>query len=245
MTFPVYAQLGGLEIHPHWIFEILAWVVGLSWYLRHRSDDVVDRPTRWRLIAAGAAGGLIGSRILALLEDPIHLAQQTDAARLLAGKTIVGGLIGGWIAVEWLKRRLGVTLATGDALSLPLALGIATGRIGCFLSGLDDSDYGTATTLPWGIDFGDGVLRHPTQLYEIAFLLALALVLTRVHRGSAWNGDRFRLFMLAYMSFRFAVDFAKPATRLGGLSVVQWACLAVVAYYAPSLPRVAAEVRNG
>ena len=60
-------------------------------------------------------------------------------------------------------------MATGDLLALPLVLGIAIGRIGCFLSGLEDQSYGVATALPWGVDFGDGVARHPTQLYEYRF----------------------------------------------------------------------------
>ena len=88
----------------------------------------------------------------------------------------VGGLIGGLIAVEWTKRWLRVTIPTGDLLVVPLVAGIAIGRIGCFLTGLADRTYGLATGLPWGVDFGDGVLRHPTQIYEIVFLTGLAAV---------------------------------------------------------------------
>ena len=56
----------------------------------------------------------------------------------------------------------------------PLLLGMALGRVGCHLAGLTDGTYGTATTLPWALDLGDGVARHPTNLYEIGFLLLLA-----------------------------------------------------------------------
>ena len=58
-------------------------------------------------------------------------------------------------------------------------------------------------------------------------------------------GDRFKLFMVVYLGFRFLVDFIKPAVRLGGLSAIQWVCLAVVAYYAPHVPRLVTEVRRG
>ena len=135
--------------------------------------------------------------------------------------------------------------ATGDLLVTPLVLGIAVGRIGCFLSGLADRTYGVATALPWGVDFGDGVARHPTQLYEIAFFAGLAVVLAVLSLRFARVGDRFKGFMIGYLAFRFAIDFIKPAVRIGGLSTIQWAALAVIAYYAPHVPRLLAEVRRG
>jgi hypothetical protein len=91
----------------------------------------------------------------------------------MGGKTIVGALIFGLISVELIKRYIGLRQSTGDLYAIPLALGIAIGRIGCFLTGLSDNTYGTPTNLPWAINFGDGIPRHPTQLYEIIFLIAL------------------------------------------------------------------------
>jgi phosphatidylglycerol:prolipoprotein diacylglycerol transferase len=247
-NFPVYIRLGALTLHPHWVFETLGYSVAFYWLRRdrRRRGDVVDGRIRWWVIGAAAIGGLVGSRLLSLLEDPVQpTTHWTDLTFVLGGKTIVGGLTGGLIAVEWIKRRLGVVLATGDLMVLPLTVGIAIGRIGCFLSGLDDRTYGTETHLPWGVNFGDGVARHPTQLYEIAFLVGLAVLIVAAAGRISVLGDRFKLFMLSYMAFRFAVDFLKPASRVGGLSVIQWACLATIAYYAPHVPRLVAEVRHG
>jgi prolipoprotein diacylglyceryltransferase len=113
-----------------------------------------------------------------LLEDP-QLTRHSlhNPAYLIGGKTIVGALAGGLISVELIKRYIGLHQSTGDLYAIPLALGIAIGRIGCFLTGLSDNTCGTPTTLPWAINFGDGIPRHPTQLYEIAFLLALIPIL--------------------------------------------------------------------
>jgi phosphatidylglycerol:prolipoprotein diacylglycerol transferase len=248
VTFPAYLHLGSLALHPHWIFESLAYTTGFYLYrrLRRQSGDVIDsRDRRWVTLAA-IVGGFAGSRILSAFEDPLFLADHRFEPRLLlGGKTIVGGLIGGLIAVESIKRLRGIRVATGDLLALPLVVGTAIGRIGCFLSGLEDQSYGTATALPWGVDFGDGIARHPTQLYEILVLAVLGAVLIVRTSTDTTVGDRFKLFMVVYLGFRLMVEFIKPVVRLGGLSAIQWVCLALVAYYAPHVPRLVAEVRHG
>src|SRR5205085_9041870 len=99
------------------------------------------------------------------------------------------------------------------------------GRVGCFLTGLPDHTYGVHTSLPWAVDFGDGP-RHPTQLYEIAFLLLLGFVLALRARRPFASGELFRLFMLGYLSFRFLVEFIKPRHTVPylGVSAIQIAC---------------------
>lgn len=248
MSFPVDLRIGSVSVHAHPVFEALAYAVGLLCYLRERRrlGDVVASKSRLWVLVAAVLGGVVGSRLLYLVEDPSELARHwNDRAFLFGGKSIVGGLLGGLIAVEWAKARLGVGVATGDLLALPLALGIAIGRVGCFLTGLADRTYGLETRLPWAVDFGDGVPRHPTQLYEGAFLAALAVLLASRGPRLAIAGDRFKLFMFAYMAFRLLVDFIKPAVRMGGLSVIQWACVAALVYYARHVPRLASEVRHG
>jgi phosphatidylglycerol---prolipoprotein diacylglyceryl transferase len=247
MSFPAYFRLGSFVLHPHWILESLAYTAGFYLYrrLRRRRGDVIGaRERRW-VIAAAIIGGFAGSRILSAFEDPIFLAAHwTEPHLLLGGKTIVGGLVGGLIAVESIKRLRGIHVATGDLLALPLVLGIAIGRIGCFLSGVEDESYGIATRLPWGVDFGDGIVRHPTQLYEVVLLAGLGALLLLVARTTTTVGDRFKLFMVGYLGLRLLIDFIKPAVRVGGLSTIQWVCLAALAYYVPHVPRLVAEVRR-
>ena len=248
MTFPAYLHLGSLVVHPHWIFESLAYTAGFYLYrhLRRQHGDVIDSRERWWVIGAAMIGGVAGSRILSAFENPVFVAHYWIRPQLLlGGKTIVGGLVGGLIAVESVKRLRGIRVATGDLLALPLVLGIAIGRIGCFLSGLEDESYGIATGLPWGVDFGDGLTRHPTQLYEVIVLAGLGAMLMARARETTIAGDRFKLFMVVYLGFRLLVEFIKPVVRLGGLSSIQWVCLATVAYYAPHVPRLVSEGRRG
>lgn len=224
MSFPLYLEIGAFRIHPHLLFELLAYFVAFRLYLRDRRirGDFLDDANRWWVIAAAAAGAAGGARLVALLECPAELLQGEVQLERLAGKTIVGAIAGGWLAVEAAKRALGIRRRTGDALAIPLAVGIGIGRIGCFLTGLEDHTIGVATRLPWGIDFGDGVRRHPMPLYEVLFLAALVLLLARARRRLASEGDLFRGFVAGYFAFRLAADFWKPAAcRTLGLSSIQ------------------------
>jgi len=195
------------------------------------------------VIAAAVAGAAFGSKLLFWLEDPALTAQNLrNPAYLMGGKTIVGALIFGLITVELIKRYIGLRQSTGDLYAIPLALGIAIGRIGCFLTGLADNTYGIPTTLPWAVNFGDGIPRHPTQLYEIIFLLALVPFLYKIVALTPSRrflpGDAFKFFMVAYLTFRLLCDFIKPYPRIFlGLGGIQWACLLTLLYYSRDIAR--------
>jgi phosphatidylglycerol:prolipoprotein diacylglycerol transferase len=246
VQFPVYIPLGPWSLHPHVVLETLAYFVGFRAYLarrRRQGDHLADAP-RWSIVTAAAVGAVLGSRVLFWLEDPAAtMAALHNLHALVAGKTLVGGLMGGWIAVEITKRALHITQPTGDLFAVPLAAGIAVGRIGCFLTGLSDGTYGTPTTLPWGIDLGDGIPRHPTALYEAFFMAGLAAVLERFERVGR-RGDAFKVFMASYLAFRLMVDTIKPGVRLAfGLTAIQWACVGGLAYYCWWLSRSARASR--
>ncbi len=221
-----------LHLHPlpalHPLFETLGYVLGFATYKRRRrsAGDVLSQQQRWSIIAAATVGALLGSRLLGLLEQAprIHITW-TQALLPGGGKTIVGGLLGGWLVVEFTKKIQNIRTRTGDLFALPLCIGVAVGRIGCFLAGLADDTFGKPTTLPWAVDFGDGIPRHPTQLYEIVFLTTLAGLLHWQSRRSHTNGSTFRLFMAAYLTWRLLIDFLKPQPTVLGMNLIQWGCL--------------------
>lgn len=247
MTFPVVFHPFGVALPAHFVFESLGYLLGfrLFLFLRRRSqhDSLPFEQTAWILVGA-VFGALAGSKVLAWLEHPQHYwSIHGDRQALFAGKTIVGGLLGGWAGVEIAKKILGVRSRTGDLYALPLLLGIAVGRIGCFLTGLPDQTYGIATSLPWGVNFGDGIRRHPTQLYESLFAIVIGLMLLAVRNRPLAAGTRFRLFLAAYLLFRFAVEWIKPSPKgYAGLSAIQIASL--VGVFVCLLQLVAARSRE-
>ncbi|MDJ0704377.1 MAG: prolipoprotein diacylglyceryl transferase [Leptolyngbyaceae cyanobacterium MO_188.B28] len=228
MQFPVYIELGAWKIHPHFLFESIGYAVAFRLLLWNVRSDTIVRSQRSLVIIGGLVGALLGAKGLVALEHLDLLWQNKHhwLLLILQGKTIVGALLGGWVGVELTKARIGVTQSTGDAFVYPLLAGTAIGRIGCFLTGLSDRTVGVATHLPWGVDFGDGVLRHPAQLYEIGFLAVLALLIWRRRQSAYRSGELFQIYLASYLGFRFLIDFLKPAFHpIPGLSAIQLACL--------------------
>jgi prolipoprotein diacylglyceryltransferase len=219
--------------HPVWhpLLETLAYAAAFAVFRRAkaREGDILDEPRRWTVIAAAAVGALIGSRLLGLAEQWPTVAEAWRTGRFWAlmlspgGKTIIGGLLGGWLAVEVAKKLGGIKRRTGDLFALPLCVGIGVGRIGCFVAGLADDTYGKPTTLPWAVDFGDGIGRQPVQVYEILFLILLGFVVST--KAKLPVGARFRLFMGSYLTWRIAIDFLKPQPLIEGMNLIQWSCL--------------------
>src|SRR3954447_3401481 len=236
MSFPVEFNLAGHRLPAHAVLELAAYVVGVQFYfyLRRRTKlgagAALPVDANLWLIVGCVMGAMVGSKILAWVESPWeYWSHRNTPLVLLGGKTIVGGLLGGWIGVELVKKKLGITRATGDLFVFPLVMGIAIGRVGCFLTGLPDHTYGVHSALPWGVDFGDGP-RHPTQLYEIGFVLLLGIALFFRARRAFPSGLLFRLFLCEYLIFRFAIEFIKPRYKpFLGLSAIQISCVIGVA----------------
>jgi phosphatidylglycerol---prolipoprotein diacylglyceryl transferase len=240
VEFPVYIGFGTWKIHPHLVFESLAYAVAFRLMLRNARTDSIAFSQRSSVVVGGLVGALVGAKGLVLLQHIDLLGQDWRQFILLflQGKTVVGAMLGGLVGVELTKKWIGLKQSTGDVFVYPLMVGTAIGRMGCFLTGLSDRTYGTPTGLPWGVDFGDGIARHPTQLYEIVFLVGLMVALRVLARPSWEAGDRFKVYMMAYLMFRFLIDFIKPDFHwFLGVTAIQMACLLGLVYYSQNLPR--------
>jgi prolipoprotein diacylglyceryltransferase len=149
------------------------------------------------------------------------------------GKSVAGGLAGAVLAAELFKHYHGIRTSTGLYFVPGLLVLIAIGRLGCFFSGIEDFTYGTPTDLPWGVDFGDGVARHPVQLYEaLSMVLFLGYLLSDYpHRPKAWQRQGFYAFVLFYAAQRFVWEFLKPYPAVAlRLNLFQWLCLVLAIY---------------
>ncbi|MEZ4371379.1 MAG: prolipoprotein diacylglyceryl transferase [Polyangiaceae bacterium] len=158
-------------------------------------------------------GAIIGSTFFAKLPYAVSDWQSLldGSAWLKDGRTITWGLAGGYLGVEVAKLVAGVRHKTGDAFAAPVAASIAIGRLGCFHAGCC---FGRATDLPWAVRFGDGVPRHPTQLYEFAFHATAAVLLLLAARRGLFRTQLIKLYLMAYMLWRIATELLRPEPRV-------------------------------
>ena len=207
-------------IPPHLAFDVLAVAVGLGLVWRQRRGPRSPLP----VTVMALVGATMGARLLGLLIDPA----ETWSLRFQPGgwmqqKTVVGGILGGWLAVEGTKWRLGIRHSTADRYVWPLLVAMGVGRLGCFFSGVTDRTHGTPSALPWAMDLGDGLLRHPLALYELLVLAVLGGLLRHPRLTAAL---RWRAFVFGYMGWRFlSAPLAPPTPVWGPLTTLQVAAL--------------------
>lgn len=224
---PVLFTLLGREVSSYSFFVGLGLIAAIVLYRVNTRGKTVGNNALYIALAA-AAGGILGAKIPIWVANFGRIFIDGHWELFWSGRTIVGGIIGGALSVYLVKRKLGITQRLGNFLVPSLLLGIFFGRIGCFLAGCC---YGTVTPGGWGVDFGDGLLRYPTQLFEAAVVLAL-FVYAQTMLEKYEPGELFRRFMIVYFGWRFLVEFIRVSPEAAwGLSYYQFASLAVVMHY--------------
>lgn len=224
----------------HSAFEAAALMIGARYYLALRGAQGQPgalAPRGFAVLAGCLLGAALGNKLVFWIEMPHLWASQGGVLGFfLGGQSVVGGLLGGLIGVEIGKKLGGETRSTGDLFVFPILLGLIIGRIGCFLAGLNDGTFGVATALPWGIDFGDGIPRHPTQLYDIVFAASYWLILRKIAPHTRIvPGLLFKIMFSSYFMWRLLIDGLKPVPYeyALGLSGIQWVCLITTTIYTP------------
>ncbi len=215
----------------HTIFDIIAAITSLTvtafcyrWRLAHASQKIEHAGIGYIFaLILGAAIGGFGFGTLNL-----YLSGQPHVAR-----SILGALAGAIAAIEVFKWSRGIKGSTGLIFVPTFATTVVVGRWGCFLSGLQDETHGTPSSMPWAVDLGDGITRHPVQLYEsfamLAFLLFSLVMIGNRNPWFARNG--FYALVLFYAAQRFPWEFLKPyAAVVGPFNLFHLVCVALVAY---------------
>ena len=234
-----------LTTYPHLVhalFEMMAITAGAFYYRRIMQRDGFTNASllsggRFAVLLGCIAGAALGNKLVFWLEVPHLFPLYWNKPEIwFAGQSMVGGLLGGLIGVELAKKISGITQSTGDNFVYPILLGIIIGRTGCFIAGLDDGTYGLPTSLAWGIDFGDGITRHPTQLYEIAYAIGLWFFLRYLRlKIDLPAGYLFKIMLSSYLAWRLLIDDLKPLPYeyAYGLSGIQVTCAIALLIYLP------------
>ena len=243
---PVLFEFGPLKIYSFGAFMALAalsavWVVHAELKRNQYDPDLAST-----MVFAAALGGLVGARILFIIEDwDNFLRSPADFIFTGAGFTWYGGLIGGIIAVSWVVRKNKIPWLVGADIAAPaLAIAYGVGRIGCHVAG--DGDWGTVTDMPWGVAYTNAIIGwvnpstgipyppgarvHPTPIYEFLESALIFAVLWALRKKNMKAGSMFWLYFVLAGLARFVVEFWRINPKIGlGLSEAQWFGIIVMA----------------
>lgn len=199
---------------------------GLVFFLEARRRNLATEGIG-KLTLVALIAGLVGAKLTelvfgdgALFREPWALLDPRTG-----GRTIVGGILAGWLAVEIAKRKMGIKRTTGDMFALALPAGEAVGRLGCYVGGCC---YGAESSVAWAV-FQHGAFRHPTQLYLSAAALGTFLLLFRL-RDRLAEGMLFPLYLCLFGAYRLVIEFFRVRdVAFAGLSVTQWVSIEIFA----------------
>jgi phosphatidylglycerol:prolipoprotein diacylglycerol transferase len=179
--YPVLFRIGDFPISTFGLMMATAFLVG-SWITARRMKEVgLDPDLATTLLVYVMLGGILGSKLYFAIDVSIRDGRPfLDLLLARDGITWYGGLIMATVMGSIGARIHGVSvLQIMNCVAPAAAVGQSIGRVGCFLVG---DDYGKVSDLPWAVAFPQGAPPtfdpvHPTQIYEILWLLPVAFVL--------------------------------------------------------------------
>lgn len=250
---PVLFHVGRFPVPTHDFFTLLGVLAAaVVFFLEARRRGVLEEKLLYVVLGSLLLGAFAAkvSTVWRYIDAAPH--PTLDGVLLQGGKSVVGGLAGAYAGAIATKRIVGYRSSTGDLFAPAVVLGIAIGRVGCFLT----EQLGTPTSMPWGIRLSPelaarvpncpqcrlGVPLHPSFLYEIAFLLGMLAFLRWMRPRVRVPGELFKVFLLGYAAFRFLVELVRGNPPMwAGLSGTQLflipSTLLLVLYFAHRLAR--------
>jgi len=239
--------IGPVTIYVWGIFIALAFLFGYLFLLKESKKAKIDMGIIHNLAIWVILGAVVGARLGYVLQFPRDFfSQPLEILKIWqGGLTLFGGIFGALVVgilYFILTKRRELFFPIADLVALALPLSFAIGRIGCSLI---NDHQGAETSLPWGIVWPDGVIRHPVAGYLIInalvlflvlrFLLRTELVLVRGLKSRLKKpGQLFFFFLFLYSFSRFFLDFTRSIdTPLSdphyfSLSTTQWLSLFII-----------------
>ncbi len=230
--YPILFTIPGID-YPISSFGVMMALGFLAAYwltVRELPGKGIDPELSSNLLLFVMVGGVLGAKLYFATDMTLREGQPWSSYFFRRdGITWYGGLLGAITAGALASRLYGIELRRLlEAGAVATAVGQSFGRIGCFLVG---DDYGTKSDLPWAVAFPDGAppvydAVHPTQLYEVAWLIPVALVLHSRRKKSPFL---FGEYMVANGFGRVFIESLRrnPEVALG-LTEPQWIGIGLV-----------------
>lgn len=220
--WPVLLRLGGFTLHTYGLLVATGFLLGIFVAQRMAKRFGLDPDRIFNLAVYLALGAIVGAKLFLVLQDwrfYFHNPGAFLSAEFWQSAGIFyGGVIVALAVLTWYVRGQRMRwLAVGDAVAPGVAIGHAIGRLGCFSAGCC---WGKPTALFFGVTFTSvyahntvGVPLHvplfPTQLMEAAAEAIIFLLLLRLARRRAFEGELVAFYLVAYGVVRYLVDFLR------------------------------------
>jgi phosphatidylglycerol:prolipoprotein diacylglycerol transferase len=191
------------------ILMLIAIGCSLAFWRSRRGDS----PEMVLVVLGALCGAAFGSKLgYCFSEVHVLLHNPRWMEMVLVGKTVVGGLLGGYIGVELAKKLVRYQGVTGDLFAQMVPLSIALGRIGCMVNRCCP---GQELPPAWyTVTHADGSVHWPAAEVELIFNLVAAAVFMILRRRGILPGQHFHLYMISYGTFRFFHEWMRHETLL-------------------------------
>jgi phosphatidylglycerol:prolipoprotein diacylglycerol transferase len=225
-TIPI---LGGIKVFGYGAMLFVAFLASTNLAAWRARREKLDPELLYDLALWVFIGGLVGARVFYVVQywgDRVKTF--ADIFRIWEGGIVLyGSIIGGTLTFFFYRLiRPFPLLPLLDVVAPSLVLGIALGRLGCFLNGCC---YGDTCDLPWAVSFpsesppwraqvslgrldanaGWSHPVHPTQLYSTVDGLVLLLLLSAYYPLRRRDGEVMALLMVTYPITRFLIEYLR------------------------------------
>ncbi len=217
---PVLFNIGSITLYTYGLFVGLGFLASITFAGRRAAARGIAREDMTDLFFVILISSIIGARLLYVLlnfkeftTDPLSIFKIWTG-----GLVFYGGFIAALISAHIYIKKKGLPLAeTADIIAPAIALGHATGRVGCFFAGCC---YGRQCDLPWAVTFENPdslaplfISMHPTQLYSVVSNLLLFIILILMDKRKKFEGLTFWLYIFLYGIFRSFVEMFRGDPR--------------------------------
>jgi len=238
---PIAFTIGAVSVRWYGVMIALGVLMLVLWMLREvRRGAKLSYDTIITVALVSIPSAIIISRLLYVIDRWVYVGDPGPIwgfEGLTIWGAVLGATLGIWIYSKLSRFPFGYFM---DLVALPTVLAQALGRVGCTINGCC---YGLPTSLPWGIVYTDpesyaplGVAVHPTQLYEIVFLLIVFGVLFALRKRFQPDGSLFLIYLSVYSLWRLGIDFIRDGTPfLFGLHQAQVIGIVVLLITVPIL----------
>jgi phosphatidylglycerol:prolipoprotein diacylglycerol transferase len=197
------------------LFLFLGLLVSLVLWANRPRQSIDNLP----ILMGGLIGGFVGAKLSFIISEwAVWRDSPWLLVQLLYGKSILGGLLGGWAGVEIAKQMSGLSQRTGDEFARIIPVGIGLGRLSCLAHGCC---LGRASgELPWpGLERileSIGLQRWPAPVAELGFQGLFLLTSYALRNQPTLRGQHFHLYMISYGLFRFFHEWLRDTPRYFG-----------------------------